>query len=114
MEVDGTVTRCEQALALVGPAASGTTTLARLAAAQLGWPCLSLRSHSPDSTTTEHACGEPPLLQELGGRLVLERGYAGLLDDKLNTLPPQSTAVVFDDITHPEMLRAIAARFTEC
>ncbi len=101
----------DQALLLIGPRASGKSTLARLIASRLGWPYLSFGGHVRDHATARSLPFEPAVLEELGGRLILERGYAGLLDDVLKALPPESTSIVLDGVRHPQMLDAVAARF---
>jgi cytidylate kinase len=102
----------KQALLLIGPRASGKSTLARLMAVRLGRPCLSFGGYVRDYAAARGIPSEPAVLEELGARLIVERGYAGLLDDVLMALP-ESTGVVLDGVRHPEMLGAVAARFAD-
>ena len=101
----------DQALLLIGPRASGKSTLARLIATRLDWPYLSFGGHVRRYAASKGWPSEPGVLEELGGRLILDLGYAGLLEDVLKALAPQSASVVLDGVRHPEMLAAVTARF---
>lgn len=99
--------RLQHALVLIGPAASGKSTVGRLLAAELSWPLLSFGAYVRDEAQRR---GIPvdhrEELERLGAHLIVTRGHDRFLQDLLESQSPVER-VILEGIRHVEMLRAV-------
>lgn len=105
--------RYDTAVLIMGARASGKSTVGRRIAAELSWPYLSFGAHVRGYASAQGLALEAPLLEELGGRLVDERGYEGLLADLIDEYDGDLAGVVIDGVRHAEMLQAVKQLFVD-
>jgi adenylate kinase family enzyme len=99
------------AFLIMGARASGKSTVGRRVAAGLFWPYLSFGAYARGCARAQGLALEAPLLEELGGKLVDERGYKGLLADLIDECEGEPAGVVIDGVRHVEMLQRVRNLF---
>ncbi len=106
-------TGCDRhvALLVIGPRASGKSTVARAVAARLSWGYASFGSYVRDQSRGREAGPSSLRLEEAGHRLIAERGAAGLLADVLASQETTVENMVLDGVRHNSMLEAVNALY---
>lgn len=93
-------------LALMGPVASGKTTVARLLSERLIWPTVSFGTYVRDEAKRRGIALERAQLEGLGAHLIATRGHEQFLLDVLDG-QVSTDEFILEGVRHVDMLRAV-------
>lgn len=97
----------QHTLVIIGPAASGKSTVGRLLSAKLSRPLISFGAHvRAEAERRGLQSNSREALEKLGAALILERGHDLFLRDVLS-VQGTTTHIILEGVRHVEMLQAV-------
>jgi adenylate kinase family enzyme len=99
--------RVAQAVAIIGPIASGKSTVSRGLSANLSWPIISFGAYVRDVARRQNvSINDRGRLERIGAELITNRGHKNFLRDVLSW-HGHAEHIILDGIRHTELLHEL-------
>jgi adenylate kinase family enzyme len=103
----------QHALVIIGPAASGKSTVGRLLSAKLSRPLISFGAYvRAEAERRGLQTSNREVLEKLGAEMVIERGHDQFLQDVLSA-QDSVAQIILEGVRHVEMLQAVRQAYQE-